>query len=26
MEWSQEFFLNAYFNKEIFHYLRRSRQ
>ena len=25
MEWSQEFFLNAYFDKNIFQYLRSSR-
>ena len=25
MEWSKEFFLNAYFDKEIFQYLRSSR-
>ena len=25
MEWSREFFLNAYFDKDIFQYLRSSR-
>lgn len=25
MEWSKEFFLNAYFDKDIFQYLRSSR-
>ena len=25
MEWSKEFFLNSYFNKDIFQYLRSSR-
>jgi hypothetical protein len=25
MEWSREFFLNAYFDKDIFQYLRGSR-
>ena len=25
MEWSKEFFLNAYFDKDIFQYLRASR-
>lgn len=25
MEWSKEFFLNAYFDKDIFEYLRNSR-
>ena len=25
MEWSKEFFLNAYFDKDIFQYLRNSR-